>query len=985
MMKKKALIKKITQPTFQVIEKFYNDSNYNYEVFLSSLDGIKIIIESFNSTIEEVCDCFKPFILEHDLVVEEDEEGNQTEDFLTEPRSGDPLIIQVKSKGWITPEIEKGFLNSIYYKNLLKPNLKLDNIVLNDVSQNALHILGRSNNPKKWGNSKQGLVMGMVQSGKTVSMLNLIGLGMEAGYNLFIFLAGTKEGLRKQSQIRINEAFSLHNGGYFTDASNKITIFSPTHSQKYSSIKVSGVTKFIPRDSRRTYQPIIIITILKETSNLASMIKDIHEVAKFCESENIDFKNRYKAMILDDESDNASLNLSAKEIKGINKKLVDLRKAIPLNCYVGYTATPQGCLAAQTNSTVGYPKDFIWLLEPLKVPGDPLSTVSYLGLNEFFIRYENDIIKSLSPNSWPHHRKGLKGNKLGVYNPLTKKIEEKANLNALEDAFAAALKGVKIKMPQEFIDAMIEFIIGCGIRWYRFHNSKNAGQEIPDIKIIKRTFPYHAMIYNLSLTTANQGVMMEVFNKCWNFVNTEYSNWKNKKASRFEKLWAEQIAKSHKLKPTEPLGKLNEIRKFMDFAISISSESILGSNQFIYLLNSTDEGDVLNYDDDDLSKRIKKCAIFIGGNILSRGLTIENLSVSVFARSQVSSLGDTNLQMCRWFGHKKKEIDILTLYIMDETRGLFKDISRCDEALRSSIKKCIVDGLSPEKVLIELWSSSLFSVTSNLKARLLRKENNSAISYTGKARDLREPFCSYNVNELKENIRLIDDYEKNIKFQKKQLNHLNRGDLYIGVEIDDLLTLLHKLLISKESLFVSPKSYAEYLEEWDKGYKNKLIKKPVPTINVAFMGGLDKKTKRRHVGGRQREYDALSTPIILSEVKEKFKARIGSLFGGSQKNAANVYKGDKFFDQNQIWHTKNINTPIYDRSESENSILFLFYKLNPNYLGKFNIKGKKHKVTLVKSDSGYVNIESIVTFAVITPLGGPSYQIHINKIIDPTK
>ena len=139
---------------------------------------------------------------------------------------------------------------------------------------------------------------------------------------------------------------------------------------------------------------------------------------------------------------------------------------------------------------------------------------------------------------------------------------------------------------------------------------------------------------------------------------------------------------------------------------------------YIYLLKSGPDGDKLN----DENKEIKKTAIFVGGNILSRGLTIENLSVSFFIRTQASTLGDTTLQMCRWFGHKKNDIDIISLHLMDNVRGLFKDVTRCDEALRASIKRSIVEGKNPEQVLIELWSSNLFNVTSNLKARLLKKE-----------------------------------------------------------------------------------------------------------------------------------------------------------------------------------------------------------------------------------------------------------------------
>ena len=75
-----------------------------------------------------------------------------------------------------------------------------DQQVLDDIRENTLHILGRCNNPKDWGENKQGLVYGMVQSGKTASMINLISMGLIAGYKLIIILAGDKNSLRKQTQ-----------------------------------------------------------------------------------------------------------------------------------------------------------------------------------------------------------------------------------------------------------------------------------------------------------------------------------------------------------------------------------------------------------------------------------------------------------------------------------------------------------------------------------------------------------------------------------------------------------------------------------------------------------------------------------------------------------------------------------------------------------------------------------------------------------------
>ena len=56
-----------------------------------------------------------------------------------------------------------------------------------EIDTHSLHILGRCNEPRNWGtHNKQGLVYGIVQSGKTASMISLVGLAIESGYRLFM-------------------------------------------------------------------------------------------------------------------------------------------------------------------------------------------------------------------------------------------------------------------------------------------------------------------------------------------------------------------------------------------------------------------------------------------------------------------------------------------------------------------------------------------------------------------------------------------------------------------------------------------------------------------------------------------------------------------------------------------------------------------------------------------------------------------------------
>lgn len=968
-MDKNILKDKIGVMLFSMIEDKYYEFEYDYEKFVQYLFSIEKYLVDID--VKNICEVFKTNIIEPYKQVEYDEFNNELEeeDYLFIPTKNEPLTQAVKNKGWIDNIIEENIINSFYYKGLFKENLKLELSIINEITQNSLHILGRCNNPKNWGESKQGMVMGMVQSGKTISMLSLMSQAMAAGYNFFIFLTGSKESLRIQTQERIKETFGLKSGWY-ENINLDVSIFSPTYNSGYSYIPSAGPQTILPKKTKQITNPIIIITILKEKSNLKKLNEHLREVKEYCNYENVNFDELYTALILDDESDNAGLDIAKDTmLQGINEQLVILRDSIKKNCYVGYTATPQGCLAADLNNKVGYPKDFLWLLEPMKEPNDSRKNLSYMGLNEFFLEYENYLLKTLPKDSWPHHIKDESGKRNGIYNPLTKDVLREADLNNLENAYADYLLNNIKDIPQEFLDAIISFIIGAGIRWYRYYLKNNNENSFPTLKEINDNYPYHAMMFNLSLTINNHEKTRNLIYSCWKIIKKEYKLWLESKPSRFTYLIEEQFEKTRKLKNNENNFDLALLNKFIEAAITVTEAPIYGSHEnFIYLLNSSNEGDSLNYYDDDKRKRTKKCAIFLGGNILSRGLTIENLSVSVFIRTQSAAMGDTNLQMCRWFGHKKKDIDILSLYLTDNIRSLFKDITRCDDALRTSIRNSIIEGKTPDKVLIELWSSNFFSITSPRKRKLLVRQKNSAISFSGKTFYLKQPFCNYDENIINKNNSNFETFIKQLNYQEKYTNWLERGVLFTDVNPNYLINYFKEnYIINKEAQNISPLNYAYFLEDWNEGYNTNILSTPLPKINVGIIGDINK---------RQRAFDV--KPKNIREAKSNYKDSISSLLGGVRTSDVKPYLGDRFFDKDQQWHIMNKNKVNTSRSKYE-PILILFYKLNPNYIIKIN----NDIIELEKGEKGYLNTNSILTFSAITPIGGPNYKVYSNEMINP--
>ncbi len=91
---------------------------------------------------------------------------------------------------------------------------------VNSVLQEAQRILGRCLPPTDPVGRETGLVVGYVQSGKTMSFETVISLARDNGYGLVIVLAGTKNNLRDQSEDRLKKDLGIDDGDNWYHYSN---------------------------------------------------------------------------------------------------------------------------------------------------------------------------------------------------------------------------------------------------------------------------------------------------------------------------------------------------------------------------------------------------------------------------------------------------------------------------------------------------------------------------------------------------------------------------------------------------------------------------------------------------------------------------------------------------------------------------------------------------------------------------------------------
>jgi hypothetical protein len=203
----------------------------------------------------------------------------------------------------------------------------------------SLCILGRCLPPTVPGGRETGLVVGYVQSGKTMSFETVIALARDNGYGLVIVLAGTKNTLRSQSEERLKKDLGLVNGSdHWHHFSN------PT--KKWRSQIEGRVDDWRKKHSRKS----LLITVLKHGGHLEKLT-DVLGSVNLAE---------VPTLIVDDESDQASLNTNANRIRTNRapataksttyERILELRNVLPHHSYLQYTATPQAnLLLAQTD------------------------------------------------------------------------------------------------------------------------------------------------------------------------------------------------------------------------------------------------------------------------------------------------------------------------------------------------------------------------------------------------------------------------------------------------------------------------------------------------------------------------------------------------------------------------------------------------------------------------------------------------------------
>ena len=375
---------------------------------------------------------------------------------------------------------------------------------------------------------------------------------------------------------------------------------------------------------------------------------------------------QFPILLIDDEADQASIDVGSKgRTSAINKQIRRMLKA-PKSAYVAYTATPFANLLidpAQDDDL--YPRDFLVSL--------PRPT-NYFGSERIFG----------GPEELSHD--GMDAAGLDIIRDIS---EDEAAI--VRPKSAATIGDWHPTVPAALNDAISWFLLATAARRRRATGN-----------------PHSTMLIHTSML-ANAHLRLGKTIESWLSHLTAALEQGNAKAwDRLDSLWA-----------TERLRSKHQASESFD---EIRGHVLEAARATHVVCDNYLSQDRLSYGTDDPTT-----AIVIGGNTLSRGLTLEGLTSSYFVRS--ASAYDTLLQMGRWFGYREGYEDLVRIWMLEELQRWFADLSLVEAEIRDQIDSFARESLTPAETAVRIRTHPSMAITAAAK---MRSAIDSQMSYDGK-------------------------------------------------------------------------------------------------------------------------------------------------------------------------------------------------------------------------------------------------------------
>lgn len=596
--------------------------------------------------------------------------------------AGSPFRLDVEEADWLIRALESSFTQSqargsqitsdfrpwlrerkdeidFYYWNRLRRYYLEGGVLapqvvatLDSVTDDLLDYAG---NPQASGTgSRRGMVIGHVQSGKTTNYSALICKAADAGYKTIILLAGITNTLRSQTQERLDQTFIGKKSVFQALAQEPLPILTYATSKRFPAYGTS-------RDSDFTRDPGagVVFSLAAHNEPIIFITKKnkapLAKLRDWLIEQGQGATITSPLLLIDDEADNASIN-TAKDpgaTTAINAVIRQILNLFERRTYIGYTATPFANIFIDPDTNDAMLQDDLFPKHFIKTL-DPPNT--YVGAARVFAP-EGDL-----------RQKMVRVVKDYVpFLPLKHKSDDPV-----------------ADLPPSLFMAIRVFALTRAIRVLR-----GQGRD------------HCSMMINVSRFNAVQ-------DKVYGLVYAYLDRLKN----------AAAVSASGSRPLSDPL--IAELKSDFDeeFADSaVTFDQVLGvlreATSSIVPITVNMKGGILDYRG---NREHGLHVIAIGGLALSRGLTLESLTVSYILRNTAAS--DTLMQMARWFGYRPDFEDLCRVYLPKIALDHYKEIHEAIEELRTEVRRMQDLGMTPEHFGLKVRESpTAIAITAANKMR----------------------------------------------------------------------------------------------------------------------------------------------------------------------------------------------------------------------------------------------------------------------------
>lgn len=640
----------------------------------------------------------------------------------------DKWVDKLKDVTWTYSSAYEGFLREDHWA----PQM------IQSLSDVTARILGHLENPRSEGTrwSRRGLVIGHVQSGKTANYTGLIARAADAGYKFIVVIAGIHNNLRKQTQQRIEEAFI----GRSSDPNDRRIIGVGLSKEDYphpatlTTVNDDFNNSTAARSGWKIndFSKPIILIIKKNVTTLKALFNWLKAMnaTDATDATGNDQISDVPMLLIDDEADNASINTNSPDLDPTKTNSM-IRRILGLfakSCYVGYTATPFANIFINPDA---YDKEVREELFPKDFIYCLDAPTTYLGAEKVFL---NETTSK------------------SFVRPIDDCEDFIPFLHKQDHAIGS--------LPPSLHRALDEFIVARAIRNSRGQVNKHC-----------------SMMVNVSRFVSVQKNVRDLLSlRVSNIRNAVRSNYKmpedfssrNEYMQGLKRVFEEEYSKN-------------------DVAWETVKSELAGvfDNLRLFVINS-DSDEVLDY---GIYKKngLGLTAIAVGGLSLSRGLTIEGLTISYMYRN--TSMYDTLMQMGRWFGYRPGFEDLCRVHLSYDSINWYSHIAEASEELVQQVKRMRRDGLSPKDfgLYVRSHPDSLLITAPNKMGTAQTVLMNQ--SFCGRLLESYIVSTDRSVND--HNFRLIGSYWKG-GFGGKKSEKKEKGIFFKDVATDVVIDFLRK-------------------------------------------------------------------------------------------------------------------------------------------------------------------------------------------------